>query len=114
MVEIETNENTGTFSFVGGELCLDFTNTMSEYKPTPREDKLADYADLVSWGREAGVLADNEAQELLSEAERRPSEASNTFREARELRDAIHNIFSTLAIDASPQAADLAALNAAL
>jgi predicted RNA-binding Zn ribbon-like protein len=114
MVETTTSIDTGKFSFVGGQLCLDFTNTMSEYKPTPREDKLVDYADLVVWGRAADVQTDNEAQKLLREAAQRPDEASATLGEARDLRGAIHNIFSALAVEAEPDADDLARLNVAL
>ncbi len=114
MVEIETNTDSSKFSFIGGQLCLDFNNTMSQYTPTPRNDTFADYEDVLSWGEAAGVLTGEEAQELLAEAERRPEEAIATLARARDLRGAIHNIFSALAVESQPDADDLAALNAAL
>lgn len=114
MTETEANTEASRFSFIGGQLCLDFTNTVSEYGPTPREDKFGDYADLVAWGRAAGTLTDGDVETLLSQAERRADEARSTLEEARVLRGVIHNIFSALAVEAEPGADDLAILNAAL
>lgn len=114
MIPIETKEEEGRFSFVGGYLCLDFSNTMSEYRPTPINDKFAAYSDLVDWSREAGLLTKDEAQRLVNSAERRQDETVSVLEEARLLRNSIHYIFSDLAAESDPNEEDLVTLNAAL
>src|SRR5207302_22567 len=52
--------NEPVFEFTGGNLCLDFTNTLSGRRAQPRE-RLTSYEDLVAWGRQAGVLTDADA-----------------------------------------------------
>src|SRR5690348_1107679 len=111
MVETETKADTGKFSFIGGQLCLDFTNTMSEYEPLPRNDQLVEYRDLIIWGQEADVITGEEAQRLLREAERRPEESTAILDEARALRGAIHNIFAALAVESALASEDIATLN---
>ena len=77
-----------TIEFWGGDLALDFANTV-EGDP-PRIDHLSDYADLVTWARRAGVLPANVRPE-------------GDLASARELRDAIYGVFG--AVDRRRQAA---------
>ena len=67
-----------TIEFWGGDLALDFANTTEG----PGKDHLRSYADLVIWTRRAGVLPPTV----------RPS---GDLRRARELRSAIHDVFTT-------------------
>ena len=55
------------FDLSGGRLCLDFANTLDGRASEPRE-RLNTYADLVSWGRQAGSVSPSAA--------RRPASAS--------------------------------------
>src|SRR5947209_13668400 len=87
MIEIEVE--TENFSFVGGRLCLDFTNTVSTYRTEHHGERLHGYADLVQWGREAGVLTGEQAHRLLETASRRAEESTRVFDRARALREAI-------------------------
>jgi predicted RNA-binding Zn ribbon-like protein len=64
--------------FWGGDLALDFANTTEG----PEKDHLRTYADLVTWTRRAGVLAEGE----------RPQQGG--LRHARELRAAIYGVFA--------------------
>lgn len=105
---------TPTFSWLGGELCLDFSNTTSErHSGHPREQILT-YLDLVEWARQAELLTGDEARSLELEAARRPHEAVEVLDRALRLRETIYRIFSAVARRQQPEAADLAELNHAL
>jgi predicted RNA-binding Zn ribbon-like protein len=102
------------FEFSGGLPCLDFVNTLSgRLKDWPRE-RLRIYSDLVSWGRQAGLLSDLEAQRLIREARRRPAQAAAVLERAVRLREALYRLFSAAASRQAPSEGDLAALNAVL
>ena len=68
-----------TVGLLGGELCLDFANTVEPRRGDVRSDYLGGYSDLVRWARHAGSLSEEEARRLIGEAERRPSEALAAF-----------------------------------
>jgi predicted RNA-binding Zn ribbon-like protein len=103
-----------TFELLGGRLCLDFANTVSGKRVVDPRDRLHDYADLVSWGRQARAVAEAQARRLLAEARRRPADAERVFREAIALREALYGTFLAFAQDREPRKADLDVLNAAL
>ena len=102
------------FKFTGGHLCLDFANTLRHRLSDRPAELLATYADLVSWGRAAGVLEAGEGGSLLREAGHRPREAQAILERAIGLREVIHRIFSATAGGHGPPREDLTALNAAL
>ncbi len=103
------------FDLVGGQLCLDFVNTLNGSRDTGRtNEKLTTYADLVSWSRQAGVITERVARRLLKEAAQRQAEASAVLEEAIRLREAIYRIFKATISGGSPGKGDLATLNAAL
>lgn len=99
---------------IGGRLCLDFANTVSDYVAEPRTDYLTDYAELVAWARHAGAIDDAEAKELAREAARRPRDADAALTRAKELREAIFDVFYAIAEAKRPPARAIATLNAAL
>jgi predicted RNA-binding Zn ribbon-like protein len=101
------------FDFSGGRLCLDFVNTVSGSRATPKE-RLNTYHDLVSWGRQAGVLSDREAEHLKDMATRQPEEASRTLAVAISLREALFRIFSGAAECRPQRPEDMEILNTAL
>lgn len=112
MAETETP----LFSLIAGELCLDFTNTVSgRDKADPRapitNDRLMSYADLLAWSEQAGVLTLPLAARLRREAERRPAAASAALERAIAVREALYRVFSAYAAAAAPDAEDLAVLN---
>ncbi len=100
------------FSWSGGRLCLDFTETL-EYRSNSkkRSELLNSYSDLVSWCSQKGVLSDTEAQQLLQEATSRPKDAATVLKRAIALREAIHRVFSAAASGSQPGPDDLAVLN---
>jgi len=102
------------FVLTGGLLCLDFANTVDDRTEVHPQELLNSYYDLVSWGEQAQVLTEREAQGLLEKAARRPSEASSVLQRAVSIREVIFRIFKAVAEDVSPEDKDLVSLSAAI
>jgi predicted RNA-binding Zn ribbon-like protein len=114
---IPVSGRAGKVDLIGGELCLDFANTVeprveARHGGQPRE-YLTGYPDLLAWAEHAGILAEREARHLLRAAEARPDEAAATLREALALREAIYRSFYALAKGSQPERPDLDTLTAA-
>lgn len=103
-----------SFKFIGGHPCLDFVNTLRHRLGPQPQDLLRAYADLLSWGRQAGILPAREAAALLRQASARPRAAQGVVERAVRLREALHRIFSAAARGRLPALTDLGALNRAL
>jgi predicted RNA-binding Zn ribbon-like protein len=100
------------FEFSGGALCLDFANTGPDQKaPETRAEKLKSYADLLSWAVQSGELTIPDARKLLTAANHSAKKASVALLKARELRNAIYNVFRAIAAQRAPATADLDMLN---
>jgi len=99
------------YELSGGELCLDFANTL-DCRPTeePRE-LLTVYDDLVRWSVQAKALTPRVARRLRETARRHPRQASTVLRRARSLREAMFEIFSASARGGAAPAASLSVLN---
>ena len=111
------------FKLVGGELCFDFANSVGGRVPSQRKrgarrsafavvrEKLNGYADLVNWGKMAGVLTEKEARRLLQASEGRDKETAAVFERGVALREATYHIFKAIVDSRSPDARDLETLN---
>lgn len=97
---------------LGDRLCLDFANTIESPRGEHPEEFLFGYADLVRWGRHAGLLSEGQVERLLREAEQRPDDAAGIFARALVLRDSITRIFRAIAAKRTPAAADFERLQA--
>jgi predicted RNA-binding Zn ribbon-like protein len=111
---IDTEFDTERFSFIGGQLSLDFTNTISNYTADRGGERFGSYTDLVAWARAAKLLNADEAGDLLRIAGLKPDAAEATFNEARDLREALHFIFYAQSSGSLPREGDLATLNEVL
>jgi predicted RNA-binding Zn ribbon-like protein len=104
----------GNVALLGGELCLDFANTI-DYRGTDlARELLVGYPDLVLWGRHVGILTDKQPERLLAEATQRPEEARAILERAVAVRETIYRIFVAIAHRRPPGSEDLDALNALL
>ncbi len=109
---------------VGGGLCFDFANTVGGRVPAGGgrgerafavvRDKLGGYADLVTWGKLAGLLTEKEARRLLRTGEDRPGEAAAVLERGLALREATYHIFKAIVDGRPPDAAGLETLNGEL
>ena len=102
------------FEFIGGEPCLDFSNTVGGDRRTSTVEHLHSYADLVSWARQGELITPAHARGLLLRAEREPAAAAETLAAAIELREAIFRAFFALAQGKRAGQGDLDRINRAL
>jgi predicted RNA-binding Zn ribbon-like protein len=99
------------FEWIGGWLCLDFSNTVSWNQGGLRNERLASYPDLISWTREAALMTKPKAKPLLKKASHEPLEAAKALERAIKLRKAIHGIFSAVAHQRPAEVGHLQAFN---
>jgi len=99
------------YSFVGGNLSIDFTNTVNSRWSGEAQDKFSNYRDLVAWARQAGLTGEAEARRLVRAAERNPEAAKRALNEATDFREVIYRIFQATALEQPPANADMGAFN---
>ena len=102
------------FHFVGGDLSLDFTNSVGGKRGLRTREHLNTYGDFVSWSKQAGLLNEGRSLQLLQLAERQKEEADKVLSRGVKLREAIYNIFSAAIRHQPPCSTDLGALNSEL
>ena len=81
MVLMVTEDKRQNYEFVGGNLALDFANTVHSLGEIDPGDDLETWADLLAWGHAAGVLKKSEA-------------GDGDLGQFKELRAAIYELFS--------------------
>jgi predicted RNA-binding Zn ribbon-like protein len=99
------------FDLIGGNACLDFVNTLDDRHTKPKE-LLERYEDLVRFGEDAGLLGVEQATRLIKRTSQDPSRARESLRRARDLREAIHDVFWALINERPVPDTALARLNA--
>ncbi len=97
-----------------GRLCLEFANAADRRASDDPEEQMDDYEKLVFWAKNAGLLTEIEADQLLDEAAHRPNEIAGVVEQAVSLRAALYRIFTTVAVGNNPDIVDLSLLNDAL
>ncbi|UCF20680.1 MAG: ABATE domain-containing protein [Gemmatimonadota bacterium] len=102
------------FELSGGRLSLDFANTVDNRPTEGRKELLNSYSDLIAWAEQAGVIEAEEARVLGEEGMSRPADADAALAAARDLREALFAIFSSIASGRGLPERSIAALNAAL
>jgi predicted RNA-binding Zn ribbon-like protein len=100
-----------TFKLVGGALCLDFVNTVANWRDPAQREHLTSYDDLVAWSQQVGTLTEVEARTLRHEASRRPLEATQVLARAVALREVIREAALAVAHDHAIDPGTLAQLN---
>ena len=83
-------------NYVGGEICLDFANTLSGRGSTKLVERLLNFEDLVSWSLAVGNIDKVVANQFLQSAAYTNKEVNEVQARGLELREAIFEIlFST-------------------
>jgi predicted RNA-binding Zn ribbon-like protein len=90
------------FKFRGGVLCLDFVNTLAWRLTDHPVEYLLSYEDLLTWERQADLLAPDETKALSGRATTDLEDARAMLSRALALREAIYGVFSA-AIAGKPQ-----------
>jgi predicted RNA-binding Zn ribbon-like protein len=99
------------FELIAGNVALDFVNTLDDRHTEPKE-LLASYVDLVRFGEDTGVLEPSQADKLIERSSFAEDERQQVLLWARELREAIHDVFWAIRHKRPVPAAALARLNA--
>jgi predicted RNA-binding Zn ribbon-like protein len=99
------------FQFVGGDLALDFTNTMGGKRAGIAREYLHTYTDFLSWCSQAGLVDNLLAEDLAVQAARCPEEAASVLARAIEVREAIYRIFAAVVENRTASAEDIGLLN---
>ncbi len=105
---------TKEWDFDAGKLPLDFAHTVEWHAGDRPDDNLENYADLVGWSQQAGLLSEVEAQDLIINAKLHRREATKTYKKAIGLRETIYRIISALAGGTEPENSDITNFNRAL
>lgn len=103
---IENVRTIETLELVGGELCLDFVNTINS-RVNLEHDYLTQYSDLVGWATKVGVLSPTQANQLEKRAKQDKEEADRTISTAKSIRELLHRIFSNAVKRSEPHKKDL-------
>lgn len=87
----------------GGNLALDFANSIDRYRQTPDADALfPGYGNLLGWLFHAGFVSDDDVVVLMRLAKREPKEAVAVRRRAVALREAIFQSITQKSSDHLP------------
>ena len=100
-----------TFQFIGGNLGLDFCNTVGGKRGSIEREYLSSPLQYLAWCEQAGILNREQVEHSLARAGREPHEAAATVHQAIELREAIFRIFKACSAGTKPAATDMGILN---
>jgi predicted RNA-binding Zn ribbon-like protein len=93
--------------FVGGELCLEFTNTVGDHSKTRDVERLTDWDALLKWAVAAGALNATEAQALRKTGGRDSAAARRSLQSLLQFRNLLFRVLSALAAGRAPVREDL-------
>lgn len=99
---------------VGGRPVVDFVNTVSDRGTDQPWDRLRSYADLLEWFVRVELLSPTEAGRLAQAAEARPADATAALERARDIREALYQIFLAEVEQTEPPAHALETVNGLL
>jgi predicted RNA-binding Zn ribbon-like protein len=103
-----------TLDRCGGDLALDFANTLGGLREGPWDDEwLHSYDDLTGWANHAGAVDAANATALRRRAAERPRAAAAAFRRAIALREHLYAVMAAIAAGDDPPPGELVALRAA-
>jgi predicted RNA-binding Zn ribbon-like protein len=108
---VSKKRDAGSINLIGGELCLDFVNTVDCYGCADPGEYLNTFHDLVAWSRHVGTITHDEAEALFQKAAKQPAEAKTAHRRAIELREVICSLFSATLEGRCHPEKDLAVFN---
>jgi predicted RNA-binding Zn ribbon-like protein len=101
-------------ALLGGQLSLDFVNTVEYRHSAQQREFLAAAPHLLAWCRHAGVLSDDEFKHCWRAAQREPAMLDGLLKQALALRESLWRIFTGLLQRQPPSQAQLRPLNEAL
>lgn len=82
------------FKFNAGARCLDFANTIHDYRAVDTEEELHDISDLLQWAKEAKLLSAADHDRLVAHYNRNRCEAEAALARGTAIRDLLLSIFA--------------------
>ena len=98
------------FELSAGAPALDFVNTVVSRRGTPN-DLFSDYAGLLNWAEQAGLVSPEQRATLAKKAKAAPSAASRILCRATELREILFRVISGIVADQPIDPPTLSGLN---
>lgn len=83
--------------FVGGDISLDFVNTVDWTPGGLEQDRLGSYDRLITWARSADVISEGQARALRDTMARDRRRAQEAYEAARWTRWVLHDVFYAVA-----------------
>jgi len=99
------------YDFDAGDLSLNFANTQDWHASEKPVENLKSYADLVTWGEQAGLVSPEYAIQMHRLANEHPEDATNAFAFAVQVREDLYRVFSHRYTGEPIREDDLALLN---
>jgi predicted RNA-binding Zn ribbon-like protein len=103
-----------TFSWIGGALCLDFANTVSNHRALNPGEKLRTFEDLIVWCHRAGILDESASNEMLRQGAIAPAQGERLLHLAVDFREALYRAFCEISQGKQASKCDLEVINALL
>ncbi|HWY23094.1 MAG TPA: ABATE domain-containing protein [Candidatus Acidoferrum sp.] len=84
------------FELIGGNICLDFINTLDDRPSDKPKELLTNYYELARFGEDTGILTPEQLDSFYERVHLAPDGAEDAVRRARNLREALHDILSAV------------------
>ncbi|MGA7927319.1 MAG: ABATE domain-containing protein [Candidatus Sulfotelmatobacter sp.] len=100
------------FELIGGNVCLDFINTLDDRPSGKPKELLKDYFELARFGEDTGILTPEQLDFFYENVHLMPEEAADALRRAINLREAMYAVFSALVKGQTVPPVEMDTLNA--
>jgi predicted RNA-binding Zn ribbon-like protein len=100
------------FELIGGNVCLDFINTLDDRPSGKPKELLEDYYELARFGEDTGILTPQQLDFFYENVHLMPEEAADALRRAIHLREAMYAVFSALVKGQTVPPVEMDTLNA--
>src|ERR1039458_4762145 len=84
------------FELIGGNVCLDFINTLDDRPSGEPKELLKNYYDMARFGKDTGILTPEQLDYFLEKVHLMPDEAQEAMRRAINLRESLYAIFTAV------------------
>ena len=84
------------FELIGGNISLDFINTLDDRASGQPKELLKSYYDLARFGEDTGILTPEQLDYFFEQIPLMPDQAEEALRRAINLREALHAIFAAV------------------
>lgn len=111
MYNMNKNVTSTGLILIGGDISLDFCNTIEKRPEGKSFEALFDYRALIQWGIDVGILEEAYSEQLFKWQTAEIDTARQVFERALNLRSALHGLFVAYITESPFSPDDLATLN---